>query len=227
MIYHSHLIKLLLNTEDHLFRIKEAEQITNIIKLLFLLTGLSIVVFGWSAWLGIGSAPLSPQALASDPIEYELSKVWFFVGRLLYGLLFALFILFIPSLIFFAAYQISYQKLLVIQLVVLLALIVERVLWIPLFVYAGLDWQVSPLSFGVLASYITDIPFLIYFFGAVSLFQLWIIFFQVRCISYLSSVRLRWVWTGVLLLHLAYWISAAIFSTDGMYLVELITERGK
>ncbi|WP_153465187.1 hypothetical protein [Sediminibacillus terrae] len=226
MIYRGNLIRLLLHTEDHLFRIREAEKITNVIKLIFLMTGLSIIVFGWSAWLGIGSDPLSSQALNSPPEEYELQKVWFFAGRLLYGLLFALFILFVPSLVFHAAYQISYSKLLIVQLVVLLVLLVERVIWIPLFVYVGLEWQVSPFSLGILASYLTDAPFFIYFFGAVSLFQLWIIFFQVRCIASLVSVRMRWVWTGVLLLHLGYWICTAIFAMDGMYLVDLITERG-
>ncbi|SDK30666.1 hypothetical protein [Sediminibacillus albus] len=226
MVYHSNLFKLFLHTEDHLFRIQEAEKITNIYKLILSLLGLTILLYGWTGWLGIGSDPLSNHVQDLSPVDYELTKVWFMAGKSVYALLFGLFVLFIPTLLFRFAYQIHYQKLLIMQLSVLFIMLLERLLWIPLFLYAGLEWYVSPLSFGIIASYVTDIPFFIYFFGAISLFQLWIIGFQVKFISRLSRVRKRWVWTGVILLHVFYWLITAIISSDGLYLVRLITEGG-
>src|SRR5690606_21255313 len=135
------------------------------------------------AMLGIGSSPLSSGAVVLTTSEYEMQKLWFIIGRMIYSLAFVLFVLFVPSLIFYWVTKIQYKKLLLMQLVVLFVLLIERVLWIPFVVYFGLDWYVSPLSFGIIASYLTDLPFLIYLFDTLSLFQLWIVAFPTKFLS--------------------------------------------
>ncbi|WP_077624152.1 hypothetical protein [Sediminibacillus massiliensis] len=225
MVYSSNIVKLFFHPEDHLFRIREAEKITHTTRLTFLLIGLCLVVYGWMSWLGIGSAPISANAVTMPQPNYETAKVWFLIARLAYALLFALFILTVPTCFFWLFYNIPFKKIVIMQLLVLSVLLVERLLWIPLFIYAGLEWYVSPLSFGIIASRLTEIPLLIHLLGVISIFQLWIVGFQVRYLSYLSKVYKAWIWTGVLLFHFTVWFIAAFVSSYDSYLINMITER--
>lgn len=227
MSYSTNIFKILFNPQDHLFRLKEAETTSHIAKNVFLLLSLSIIIYGWMSWLGVGTDPISRHATDLAQVEYELSKLWFLIGRALYALLFALFILFFPSLLFRLAYKVPYKKTVIIQLSVLLILLLERLTWIPLLVSSGLEWFVSPFSFGIITSYITDISWVIFFFGALSIFQIWVIWLQVRTLAYLSLVKKRWIWTGVLLLHLAYWASAAalaFYDINIIHVINVITQ---
>jgi hypothetical protein len=215
MTYQVQLIKLLFAVDDHIFRIGRAELIRNPWKVILLLVLLCMLIYSGMGVLGLGTSVMSNEAVLIDPATYETHKFWFLVGRAIYSLAFALFILFIPSLIFYWVTKIPFKKLLILQMIVLFVLLIERVLWIPMAVYFGLDWFVSPLSFGVIASYITDIPFLIYLFGAISLFQLWIIGFQIKFLCKLSGIHKGWIWSTVILFHVATWsVTAVIAFTD-------------
>lgn len=178
MLYQINILKFLFPIDDHLYRVHKAESLKNLWKIASLLVLFSAVVYAWMAILGIGSDIISGNATAFNPLEYEESKFWFVLGRIGFGVLFALVILFVPSFLFYIITGIPYRKLLIMQEIVLLAMLIERVIWIPLVVYLGLDWFVSPLSFGIIASYFTDLAWVVLFFGAISLFQLWIIWFQ-------------------------------------------------
>ncbi|GGB49260.1 hypothetical protein GCM10011409_28580 [Lentibacillus populi] len=171
------------------------------------------------ALLGIGSDFISSHATALNATEYELSKLGFVIGRGLYAILLTAIILFLSALIFYSITGIPFRKLIIMQQVVLLMMLVERVLWIPLMLYWGLDWYVSPLSFGIIASYFTEYQWIIYFFGAISLFQLWIIGFQVKFLRYLSPIKRRWIWLTVILLHIFYWAAAASLALIDNHLV--------
>jgi hypothetical protein len=195
--------------EDHLFRIRQAEKLYNVWKTSLLLALIGVIIYIWMAYLGLGSTPLSPAAIFGTEIEYEQYKFWFIIGRAVYGLMFAALILFIPSLIIYAFTGIPYQKLIIMQQIVLTVLLAERIIWIPLAVFIGLEWYVSPLSFGILASYFMEINWFIYFFGAITLFQLWVIWFQVKFISGFHAIQKRWLWLIVILLHILTWVLAA------------------
>ncbi|RIU88340.1 hypothetical protein [Oceanobacillus picturae] len=219
MTYHNNLLRFLFSMDDHLIRVKEAESIKRVWKVNVLLILLSLILYGYMAYLGMGTNLLSPQAQSLSPLAYEQQKFWFFTGRLIFGLLFAVFILFIPSLYFSLLTDIPYKKLVIMQQVVLFVLLVERAIWIPLAVFNGLDWYVSPVSFGIIASYFTEIPWLIYFFGAISLFQLWIIWFQVRYIRNLTEIKKQWVWGYVLLFHFFFWLLTALLAYMDQYMI--------
>ncbi|WP_026907657.1 hypothetical protein [Paucisalibacillus globulus] len=215
MTYSINLFKLLFAVDDHIFRIGKAELIRTPWKVILLLMLFSTLIYSGMGLLGIGSSSISSGAALLTASEYEMQKLWFVFGRMIYSFLFVLFILFVPSLIFYWVTKIQFKKLLLMQLVVLFVLLVERVLWIPLVVYFGLDWYVSPLSFGIIASYFTDIPFLIYLFGTISIFQLWVVGFQIKFISKLSATQKGWVWATVILFNLTVWIlSAVVAFTD-------------
>lgn len=219
MTYYTNLFKILLSMEDHLFRIGKAEKIRNLWKISVLLLLGSIVIYVWMAFLGIGSDLISRDAAGLTPQAYESSKFWFLIGRAIYAVLFAALVLFIPSLLFNLLTDIPYQKLLIMQQVVLAVMLLERLIWIPLMLLIGLDWYVSPLSFGIIASYITEVPWVIYFFGAISLFQIWIIWFQVKFITTLFPIKKQWIWVNVICLHILGWSIAALVAFADSYIV--------
>ncbi|MUV36713.1 hypothetical protein JNUCC1_00517 [Lentibacillus sp. JNUCC-1] len=213
MTYRGNVIKLLFRMDDHLFRVKQAEKMSNIWKTTAWLFVAAMGVYIWMAWLGMGTNLLSEKALMYTPEEYEAAKFWFVIGRAGFGLLLAALILFVPSLLFYYLTGIPYKKLVYMQQAVLLLLLVERLIWIPLAVYAGLDWYVSPMSFGPLMAYITSQSWLIYFFGAISLFQILIIWFQAKFLKRFGVLKLRWIWTSLILLHIFEWAWAALLAS--------------
>lgn len=220
MNYQPNFLKLLFSIKDHLFRIRKAEEVRPVWKSNVLLLILSMLIYCWMAFLGMGSNLISEDAVLLGTIGYESSKFWFVIGRMLFGLVFGLFILFVPSYLFKLLTDIPYKKLIIMQQAVLLIMLIERVLWIPLLLFAGLDWYVSPLSFGVIASFLTDQTWLITFFGSITIFQLWIIGFQVYFISYLSdALSKRWLWLSVIFVHLVGWGLTTIFAVADQYII--------
>lgn len=213
MLYRVNLAKFFFPIDDHLYTLKRAESLKNLWKLFALLIFASAGVYAWMAVLGIGSDIISTEAAALNAFEYEAGKVWFVLGRMAFAAIFAVLVLIVPSLFFYAITEIPYRKLLVMQQIVLLVMLIERVLWIPLAVFAGLDWFASPWAFGIITSYFTDLPWVIFFFGAISLFQLWIIWFQVKFIGFMSDIKRVWLWVNVIGIHILYWagVSALAF----------------
>ncbi|MCA1023924.1 MULTISPECIES: hypothetical protein [Halobacillus] len=222
MTYSVHLIKLFIRRDDHLFKLNEAEKLKNVWNLLFFLLALTLLTFVWTAWLGLGTDAISANMTELTRADYELRKAWFLIGRAAYGLLFFLFLLFISSFFYWLFNHVSYKKLIIVQMNVLLVMLLERITWVPLMVYAGIDWYVSPLSFGVAASYFTSLEWVIYFFGSISLFQLFIIWYQVKCLSRLSRTKTGWIWTGVIFWHLLLWAGTSALAYYDLYLLYLI-----
>ncbi|TGB01852.1 hypothetical protein [Halobacillus salinus] len=221
-MYSVNLAQLFLNRDDHLFRLKRAERIKNVWNLLFFLLVLTLLTYIWMTWLGLGSDSISPNMTALNRVEYEFQKAWFLIGRVGYALLFYLFTLFITPFIFWLFNDVAYKKIIVLQMNVLLILLLERITWIPLMVYAGLDWYVSPFSFGVIASYFTGLEYVIYFCGTISLFQLFVIWYQIKWLQTMSHTRKVWIWIGVLIWHLLMWAGAAALSYYDLLLHNLI-----
>ncbi|MUK90787.1 hypothetical protein GMD78_20755 [Ornithinibacillus sp. L9] len=219
MTYSVHLIKLFFDIDDHVFRIGKAEKIKNLWKLAFLLSSFSIFIYAGMGLVGIGTDMISNGAVWLTPAEYELRKFWFIIGRIAFAITLALGIIFIPSFLFYLITAIPYQKLIIMQLVVLFVMLLERIIWVPLVVYAGLDWYVSPFSFGIIASYLTDMSFLIYLFGSVSLFQLWIIWFQIKFLGKLATIHKGWIWLTVLVLHISLWLVTALLADADVHLI--------
>ncbi|WP_010652007.1 hypothetical protein [Oceanobacillus massiliensis] len=219
MTYRVRLFGLLFSMEDNLFRIKKAEQLQNLWKINIFLVLAAIGVYVWMAFLGMGSEGISAKAMTLSQPLYETGKLGFIAGRAIYGLLFAFVILFVPSLLFYLLTGIPYKKLLIMQQVVLIVMLVERLIWIPLVLFAGLNWQVSPLSFGIIASYITETSWIIYFFGAITIFHLWIIRFQVKYLSSFSESKRYILWLNVILLFFLGWCLAALTAYTDTYLL--------
>ncbi|WP_085993628.1 hypothetical protein [Oceanobacillus senegalensis] len=219
MTYYTNILGFFRFTDDHLYRIGKAEEIKNQWKTTIFLILFSLFLYTFMAYFGMGTNLISEHATTLTTVEYEVSKFWFVVGRTLFGGLFALLILFVPSLLFYLLTDIPYQKLLIMQQIVLTVMLIERIIWIPLALFIGLDWYVSPLSFGIIASYLTDTPWIIAFFGSISLFQLWVIWFQGKFIMNLSATKKYIIWINIILLHIFGWCFAALFAYSDSYLI--------
>ena len=219
MTYSINIIKLLFAVDDHIFRIGKAERLRTPWQVIFLLMLFSMLLYSGMGMLGIGTQVISSGVTIFTPSEYEMQKFSFIIGRMIYSIAFVLFVLFVPSLVFYLVTKIPYKKLLLMQLVVLFVMLLERALWIPFVVYFGLDWYVSPLSFGIIVSYFTDIPFLIFFFGAISLFQLWIVSFQIKFLSRLSAIHKRYIWGTVILFNVTVWVLTALVAFTDIHMI--------
>ncbi|GGD10442.1 hypothetical protein [Pontibacillus salipaludis] len=216
-MYQVRVAPLFFRREHTFSRICSAEKMDNLWRRVFLLLFLSIIVYGVTAWFGLGMDIISNRATSFTFEDYEIRKLFFLIGRSTFGLVFALLILFGSPFLLWMFTGIHYRKLVALHLPILMVLLLERALWIVLLVNTGLDWYVSPLSFGIIASYITDIPWIIYFFGTISLVQLWIVWFQIKMIHYFSAWK-RWqAWILVLVLHMIYWSGAAAIAHVDVY----------
>lgn len=222
MVYSVNLWKMFFRHDDELWKLNEAKKTRKVWLTLIFLLAATILTFVWTAWIGLGTAPVSANMTGLSLFEYEWRKAWFMIGRIGYSLLFFTFILFFSTLIFWLFNSASYKKILIVQMNVLLIMLVERITWIPLLTYAGLDWPLSPLSFGIIASYFTEQTWIISFAGAASLFQLFIIWFQASSLKKISATRPAWIWTGLILWHLLLWSGAAALSFYDLELVYLL-----
>ncbi|WP_197063102.1 hypothetical protein [Pontibacillus marinus] len=178
-----------------------------------------MLLFGFLAWKGLGMDPISVIATELSFAEYESLKLFFLLGRIIFGIILALAILFFTPLVFWIFTDIPYRKLVTVQLNVLLVMFIERLTWVFFIHYIGLDWYVSPLSFGIITSYITQIDWWIYFFGALSIFQIWIMWFQWKSITDFSEMAKWKAWILVILLHIFYW---AVAATLAIYDLQLL-----
>ncbi|WP_272032778.1 hypothetical protein [Oceanobacillus kimchii] len=219
MTYYARLFRMISQTKDESFRLNKAEEVRGLWKITVTLSLVSMIIYGIMAFLGVGSEEISKNGIWLSSVDFEASKLWFVLGRMVYGLLFAAIVIFLPSLLFYLLTGISYKKLIIIQHTALIVFLIERLLWIPLALLAGLSWYVSPLSFGIIASYITNISWIVYFFGAISLFQLWIIYFQANFLAKYSDVRNRFVWLNVILIHFLGWVVASVLANVDSYII--------
>ncbi|HLQ73433.1 MAG TPA: hypothetical protein VK125_04325 [Bacillota bacterium] len=220
MTYHLNVFKYFTAPNDHLFRIDRAETIKNIKRTTALLIFASILIYGWMAYLGIGSTLILDGDLLFTAATYESSKFWFIIGRAAFGGIYAAIMIFVPAFIFRLISNIDFSKLVVMQLIVFLFILVERLTWIPLAVFADLDWFVSPLSLGVLASYVTTKSWVIYFFGSITIFQVLIMMLQIKFICYFLDVKKGLIGFSVFLLHFVEWWLITLVSFVSVFIID-------
>ncbi|MCP3029757.1 hypothetical protein LF817_00225 [Halobacillus sp. A1] len=222
MTYKIQLFKLLFRRHDQLFVLRKAERIRRVWLSLLLLVMLTLLTYAAAAWIGLGTDPLSTGVNQLSRNDYEFHKVWFLLGRLLTGLTLMLGTIFLSTFIFWLLFDLPYKKMMVVQMSVWLIMLIERLTWIPFMVYLGLDWYVSPLSLGIIASYTTSLDWVIYFFGSVSLFQFIIIWLQIKSAIFISNSRKWWVVTGVIFWNLLLFAGTAALSYFDTTIVQLL-----
>ncbi|WP_409252215.1 hypothetical protein V1502_19300 [Bacillus sp. SCS-153A] len=194
------------------YQLRESEMLKDYYKKILLLFLLSMVIFGLNGIFGLGGVPLSKNILALSPIDFEIHKFYFFVGRLLLGLLYAAFILFIPALLFWTLYEAEFKKLVVLQGITLIVLLIEKLTYLPLLTYLSLNWYSSPLALGVMSQYITDNEWLKYFLGSISVFKVWAMILQFIGLRWLTEIKRITILLWIILVNLLFWSITAFLA---------------
>src|SRR5690606_2388405 len=117
-----------------------------------------------------------------------------------------------PALFFWSVTEISYTKLLVIQLYALIVLLIEKSLSMIIALMLGLDSVSSPFSFGVIAQYLTTNELLITLFGTISIFHFWMIYLQYTYLHRLSEKSPKFLLLIVIGLNVFLLIISAVLS---------------
>ena len=206
------LVKGLLNPSVYFYQLRESEILKGYFQKVMWLFLLSALIFGLNAGFGWGTVPLSKEITTLSPMDFEVHKFYFLLGRLLLGLLYAAIILFIPTLLFWTISEADFKKLVVMQGITLIILLIEKLTYLPLLTYLSLNWYSSPLSLGVISQSMTDNEWLHYFLGNISLFKLWIIYIQFVALKWLTGKKSGLILLWVSFIHMLLWCFTAFLA---------------
>jgi hypothetical protein len=207
-----HVLRGLFYPDLYTYKLRDSEYVPGVWKNTTMLVLLSGLIFGISAYFGIGSEYLSKNLTAVSRENYELHKLLFMIGQLIWGLFYGVAVIFIPALFFWTFSDIELKKFVTVQLYVMPVLLLEKVINIPLATGLGLIKTSSPFSLGVIAQYITNNDFIIYFLAAITLFKIWAIFIEYKYIKMLTGKRPGIVLLLVIGINLIFWLFSALFS---------------
>ncbi|WP_187445654.1 hypothetical protein [Bacillus infantis] len=210
MIYEVKLLMALRSPGVSLYQLEKAEDLRGLRKRIWLLAILSSIIYAISSYFGIGTEFISKELSNLSAGEFEARKGLFVLGKAVWGLLYAAIYIFLPALYFWTLTDLEYKKLLVVQLFAFSILLIEKALLIPISLTWGISPSSSPFSLGILAQYATSNGLIVHFLGAITLFQVWIIYVQTYWIKKLTG-RKGWViFLIVLSLHIVFWILTAL-----------------
>lgn len=207
-----HVLRGLFYPDLYTYKLRDSEYVPGVWKNTAMLVLLSGLIFGISAYFGIGSEYLSKNLTAVSRENYELHKLLFMIGQLIWGLFYGVAVIFIPALFFWTFSDIELKKFVTVQLYVMPVLLLEKVINIPLATELGLIKTSSPFSLGVIAQYITSNDFIIYFLAAITLFKIWVIFIEYKYVKMLTGKRPGIVLLLVIGINLLFWLFSALFS---------------
>lgn len=196
----------------HSYQLKSAESLHGLWKRVIPLILASGLIFGMSAFFGIGSEYLSKKMTDLASEEYEMHKALFVIGQVLWGLVYATLILFIPAVLFWTLTDLEMDKLIAIQALVLVILLIEHLILIPLNLVVGLAEISSPFSLGVIGQYITANEIILYFLAAITLFKIWTIFIQYKYLKVLSDRGPKLILAVVVGMNIGFWLLSALLS---------------
>lgn len=209
MVYYVHLLKGLLAPNTFSYQIMKAELIRGLWKKAVWLIVISMILFTLSGYFGIGMEFLTKEISRK---EFEIEKLFAIVGRLIWGMIYSMLVLFGFSVILWAILDMSYKKIVTVQQFVLCILLLEKAILLPFHIWLGIGPEASPFSLGVLAAYLTSSSILVYFFSHLSLFTVCVVFFQYNALKGLSERSPKTVLLTIILAHLVIWLVSALLS---------------
>ncbi len=213
MIYQLQLVKGLLRPTDSFYRLEQAEEIRGLWSRLSLLVFFSIFISFTSGYLGVQAEPVSTYIVKNTPAIFEWKKMLFAIGAAVWGLIYPLVIIFIPTLLFWTFLEVNFRKLIALQAFVYFIYLLEFCLLIGLHLFFAIPRESSPFTLGVLAQYVTDNQLVINFFSFISLFQLWTIFFQYQFLKRVSPKSPRYIFLLIMIVTLVFWVFSALFTS--------------
>ncbi|MBE3568767.1 MAG: hypothetical protein IMW92_01200 [Bacillales bacterium] len=212
-MYQVKLWKGVLKTRNVLYELEQAETIRGLGSRVIILLLVSVILSAVSSCLGIGSEDLSHRLVDWSANEFASRKVFFVLGSVFGGILFVLFVLVIPSLLFWGLMEVDFRKALVLQLFVLTILLVEKAILFPIEFLSGVKWYYSPFALGTAIRYLTDHSILIRFFGSISLFQMWALVLQYRFLKRMTDHKPLYIAAVIAGLSIVFWAFTAFFTS--------------
>ncbi|GLB60216.1 hypothetical protein [Cytobacillus sp. NCCP-133] len=212
MYYRIRLLKGVLFPRYLSYQLKESEAMIGLLPRLVLLFIASSCIFALGSLSGIGTETLSRELTASLAHEFELKKLLFAIGQVVWGLVYASLFIFLPALFFWTLTEIEYKKLLIIQAYSFLILVCGKAVNMVVSFLLSVDPIYSPFSFGALFQYLTVNEWIIAAFGTITLFHLWAIFIQYYYLNELTEKNSRFIFWIVLALNIFFWIVNTLLS---------------
>ncbi|KKB36150.1 hypothetical protein [Bacillus thermotolerans] len=213
MIYRVQLVKGLLHPRRSLEQLEHAEKLKGLWGRIFLVVFLSTLIYFLGGLLGFQSESVSTYLPKSGTLLFEHEKMLFAAGQAIWGFLFPLLIIFLPSLVFWTFLEVDFSKLFTLQSMVYVIYLIEYVLLILFNIALAIPRDSSPFSLGVIAQYISENEIVTSFFSFVTLFQVWAITLQYRFLKRVSSKQPTVVLTYVGVVALAMWLFSALFTS--------------
>jgi hypothetical protein len=211
-MYQTRLIRGLRRPDYFTYELKQTEDVGKVWKQALLLILLSGLVFGVSAFFGLGSEYLSSKLTDLSRTELEMHKALFVIGQILWGLFYGTAIIYLSALWFWSMTDTDLNSFVVVQMMVLLILLLEQLLFIPVSMLLGVPAESSPFSLGPIAQVISNNSFILNFLASITVFKLWAIYIQYIYVRALTEEPRGVVLGMVLGLNLMYWLFNAIFS---------------
>ena len=212
MTFRINPLKGIYNRENYSHQLQKAETFVGYKRSIALLFFLSMCMYAVGAAFGIGSELLSKEMTTMSNGELEAKKQLFFLGRVVIGLFVPAFIIFVGALYYWSFLNLSYQKLVTIQLSVFSVFLLEKALQIPVFLLMDISAASNPFSLGVIAQYITNKELIIQFFSQITIFQVWMITILCYYLQRLSEQRKSKIIALVVCFFLFCWIISGLLS---------------
>lgn len=212
MVYQVRLLKGIFEPQRSRYQLQNAEAVTRLGWKMLLLYVLSLIVFTVSAYFGVGTESYSKQITGMNPAEFEAGKSLVVVGNIIAGLMYPTIYLFLASLFFWLVGDIPYTKILIVQMVLLVLSLIEKVLLIPIFVMMDIGNDANPFSLGVISQYLMRNEYFIHFFSEVTIFQILIMALQYYYLKTFTERSKSFVLIMIILFYIASWFVKAFLA---------------
>ncbi|MBB6447616.1 hypothetical protein [Bacillus benzoevorans] len=186
MMYHVRLLKGLRHPYMNANSLVKAEQITGFWWKMVLLAVLTLILSAVTAYFGIGNEILSKQINNLTNTEFEAAKIFFALGQILWAMFAALFVITVPSILFWTVSDIEWKKYIVVQQYVLGIFLLEKLITAILTITMGLPEISNPFSLGVIGQLFTTNNIVLQFLAEITLFKIWAIVLQYKYVKILS-----------------------------------------
>ena len=175
---------------------------------------LSAIIFGAAGWIGMGTEGWSGQYITLFGLTHDLNRFYFLLGRVLLGFLYVAILLWVPAFIYWLlAQDYTFRKIVPLFIFPVAILILEQLSYVLLMLWQGIPWYSSPFSWGVIGQLFIEHSWPIYFLGAISIFKLWVMYWQFITLRFITRLKGWAVIAIVLTLNLAFWAITATFAT--------------
>lgn len=212
MMFRVRLFRGLRHPDYFTYELKTMESVGKLWPQVLTLILLSGLIAGISASFGIGSEYLSSNLVSGSSADVAMQMGLFVFGQALWGLFYGTVILFLSSLWFWSMTDTDMNRFVVVQLMVLILLLIEKVLLIPVSLVLGVPEVSSPFSLGPIVQTFTSQTFLINFFASITVFKLWAMWIQYKYVRALTEKSRVVTLALVIGLNLLYWLFSALFS---------------